>query len=106
VPTDYCIAMTTLADEEGAVALAREVVAARLAACVQMQAIRSVFTWEGKVEDAPEVLVLMKTRADRYAALQAFVAERHPYDVPEILQVPVDAGFGPYLSWIDDATTA
>ena len=104
--SEYCIAMTTLEDEEGASRLARAVVEAKLAACVQLMHIRSTFSWEGRVEDAAEVLVLMKTRADVYERLQQFIRDNHPYDVPEILQIPVTSGYGPYLSWVNDNTTA
>jgi periplasmic divalent cation tolerance protein len=104
--SEYCIAMTTLEDEESASRLARSVVEAKLAACVQLMHIRSTFSWEGRVEDAAEVLVLMKTRADVYERLQRFICEHHPYDVPEILQIPVRSGYGPYLSWVNDNTAA
>lgn len=103
---EYCIALTTMPDEAGAASLARAVVEARLAACVQIVAIRSVYAWEGSVEDASEWLLLMKTRADRYAAIEEFVAARHPYDVPEILQVPVSGGLAGYLGWVDEQTAA
>lgn len=104
--SEYCIAMTTLEDEESASRLARSVVEAKLAACVQLMHIRSTFRWEGRVEDAAEVLVLMKTRADVYERLQQFISGNHPYDVPEVLQIPVTSGYGPYLSWVNDNTTA
>ena len=104
--SEYCIAMTTLEDEASASRLARSVVEAKLAACVQLMHIRSTFSWEGRVEDAAEVLVLMKTRADVYERLQQFICDNHPYDVPEILQIPVTSGYGPYLSWVKDNTTA
>ena len=104
--SEYCIAMTTLEDEESASRLARSVVEAKLAACVQLMHIRSTFSWEGRVEDAAEVLVLMKTRADVYERLQQFISDNHPYDVPEILQIPVTSGSGPYLSWVNDNTAA
>jgi len=104
--SDYCIAMTTFEDEDSASRLARALVEARLAACVQLVHIRSTFSWEGAVEDASEVLVLMKTRTGVYERLQQFVCDNHPYDIPEILQIPVTAGYGPYLSWVNDNTTA
>jgi len=104
--SEYCIAMTTLEDEDSASRLARRLVEAKLAACVQLVQIRSTFSWEGDVEDAREVLVLVKTRTSVYDQLQQFVCDNHPYDVPEILQIPVTAGYGPYLSWVNDNTTA
>lgn len=104
--SEHCIAMTTLEDEESASRLARSVVEAKLAACVQLMHIRSTFSWQGRVEDSAEVLVLMKTRADVYERLQHFICDNHPYDVPEILQIPVTNGYGPYLSWVNENTTA
>ena len=104
--SEYCIAMTTLDDEDSASRLARTVVEAKLAACVQLVHIRSVFSWEGAVDDAREVLVLMKTRIGVYERLQQFVRDNHPYEVPEILQIPVTTGYAPYLSWVSDNTTA
>ena len=104
MPTEYCMAMTTTDGEEAAATLARLIVDARLAACVQIVNVRSVFVWNGELDDAPELLLLVKTRADLYERLEAFIREHHTYDVPEILQVPVAAGFGPYLAWMDAST--
>jgi periplasmic divalent cation tolerance protein len=98
--------MTTLEGEDAAARLAHEVVEAELAACVQIVAIRSVYRWQGSIEDAGEQLLLIKTRAELYETLEAFLRDRHPYEVPEILQVPVTAGFGPYLSWLEETTQA
>jgi periplasmic divalent cation tolerance protein len=102
--SEYCIAMTTLEDEDSASRLGRALVEAKLAACVQLVHIRSTFRWEGAIEDASEVLVLVKTRTAAYERLQQFVRDNHPYDVPEILQIPVIDGYGPYLSWVTDNT--
>lgn len=102
--SDYSIVMTTTEDEQGAAALARAVVEARLAACAQILAIRSLYVWDGAVNDAAERLLLFKTRADLYQPLEEFIRARHPYEVPEILQVPVSAGFDPYLSWVERST--
>ncbi len=101
---EYCVVMTTLDDEAGAATLARQVVEARLGACVQILGIRSFFVWEGAVNDAPEFLLLIKTRSSAYVELEAFIRRHHPYAVPEILQTPVTAGYGPYLAWIDEMT--
>jgi periplasmic divalent cation tolerance protein len=103
---EYCIAMTTLEDEDSASRLARALVEAQLVACAQLADIRSTFRWGGAVEEAKEVLLLMKTRTSVYERLQQFVRDNHPYDVPEILQIPVTTGYGPYLSWVNDNTAA
>lgn len=103
--TEHFIALTTVDSEQAAAKLAREVVEARLAACVQIVAIRSVYAWQGAVEDASEQLLVMKTRDDLYGPLERFVKERHPYEVPEIVRVPVTGGLTEYLAWIDSSTT-
>lgn len=96
--------MTTTGDRERAATLARAIVEARLAACVQILDVRSVFTWEGSVDDTAEALLLIKTRADLYEELETFIRDRHDYDVPEILQVPITRGFAPYLGWVGEVT--
>ncbi len=82
-------------------ALAESLVAAKLAACVQVSApMRSTYRWQGQVESAVEVQLQIKIRRTAYAAVEAHVRERHPYEVPEILAVPVGAGNPEYLQWI------
>ena len=104
VEAAHCMAMTTIDDEAAAAALARAIVEQRLGACVQIAGVRSVYSWEGAVEESPELLLLVKTRADRYDELEAFIRAHHSYDVPEILQVPIVQGFAPYLAWMDEGT--
>jgi len=79
---------------------------AKLSACVQLVQIRSTFSRDGAVKDAREVLVLVKTRTSVYDRLQQFVCDNHPCDVPEILQIPMTTGHGPYLSLVNDSATA
>jgi periplasmic divalent cation tolerance protein len=100
----HCMAMTTTGSPATARDLARAVVEARLAACVQIVAIDSVYRWRDGIEESAEALLLMKTRGDRYDELEAFVAERHEYDVPEVVRVPLEGGLAAYLGWIDDST--
>lgn len=98
--------ITNLPDAASAQALARHVVAERLAGCVNILApCRSVYRWQGKVEDAEEVPLLMKTRLDRYAALEAAICARHPYELPEIIAVPISHGLPDYLDWLAAETT-
>ena len=83
--------------------MGRSLVEKRLVACVNMVGpVRSVFLWKGKVEDESERLLLMKTRADRYAELETAIQELHPYDVPEVIAIPIERGSQAYLSWVDD----
>lgn len=86
--------------------LARRLVEARLAACVSLlPGIRSVYRWQGRVEQADEVLLLAKTTAARLEALQATLVEHHPYELPEVLAVAVGSGLDRYLDWVDAETT-
>lgn len=76
----------------------------RLVACVNVVGpVRSVFLWKGKVEDESELLLLMKTRADRYAELETAIQELHPYEVPEVIAIPIERGSQAYLSWVDES---
>ncbi len=99
-----CIVMTTLADEQQAKALATAVIEARLAACAQTMPISSCYRWDGKVVNDSELLILFKTTADKYPALEAKILKLHSYDTPEIIRLPVDGGFSKYLAWIETET--
>jgi periplasmic divalent cation tolerance protein len=98
--SDVCIVMTTVADAEQAKALARAVIEARLAACAQIFAISSCYRWDGKIVEDGEQMILFKTLTDRYSALEAFLIERHPYEVPEIVRLPADGVSGKYRDWL------
>jgi len=81
--------------------LARALVERRVAACANvLDPIQSFFWWEGRVQDEPEALLILKTRSDRFEALRAAVEELHPYDVPEVIAVPVDAALKTYAAWV------
>jgi len=97
---DVCIVMTSVTSAEQAKELARAVVEARLAACAQILPISSCYRWEGKVVEDGEQMMLFKTLSDKYAALEAFLVERHPYDTPEIVRLPVDGVGGKYRDWL------
>lgn len=99
------IVFTTLPSAEQAAALARTLVEEGLAACGNVvPAVRSIYRWQGKLQDDAEALLLLKTRADLVAALESRLRELHPYEVPELLAVAVDAGFRGYLDWIEGST--
>lgn len=103
---DNLLVLTNCPDAAVAEDIARAVVGARLAACVNILApCRSIYRWQGEVETAAEVPLLIKTSAARYAELQAAICERHPYDVPEIIALPMEHGLPSYLSWIASETT-
>lgn len=96
---------TNLPDDASASTLASVLVASRLAACVNVLApCRSVYRWQGSVENAQEVPLLIKTTAARYAALEAAIRAHHPYELPEIIAVPVAHGLPEYLAWVTAET--
>ena len=97
----YC----TCPDEQVGQDLAQALVGEKLAACVSLvSGIRSVYRWQDKVEQDMECLLMIKSRQSRFAALRARILEGHPYELPEILAVPVTHGHPPYLNWIAEAT--
>ena len=92
---------STCADAAAAARIARTLVEERLAACVSLQpSARSVYRWEGEVREESERLLMIKTSADRLAALTERLAAIHPYELPEIVAVPVTAGLTGYLDWV------
>lgn len=92
-------------DRDVADAIARVLVAERLAACVQvLPGLRSVYRWQGKVEQADEVLLLIKTTQARLEALTQRVAELHPYELPELVAMECRGGLRGYLDWVESET--
>ena len=103
--TDAIVVFMTAANGEEATRLADMLVAAHLAACVQiLPEIESVYRWEGKIERASEILMLVKTTKERFVDLEREVRALHSYDTPEIMAIPVVAGSAPYLEWLTQAT--
>ena len=97
--------LTNLPDSESAFNLARDLVQLRLAACVNvLSPATSFYRWEGRLEQATEFPVLVKSTPDRYDALERAIVERHPYGIPEIVSWPVERGLPAYLRWIEDET--
>jgi periplasmic divalent cation tolerance protein len=97
----FAIVMVTAPDLKTARKIARAVLAARLAACVNLlPGIESHYWWEGKLETGKEVLMLLKTRTARLAALEKFVLANHPYDTPEFVVLDSNQGNKRYLRWI------
>lgn len=103
---DHVQVMTTVDSAEQAAALARGIVERRLAACAQIVGpIRSHYRWQGKVEEAEEWQLLIKTTAGRYSDVAAYLAANHGYDTPEIIAVPIVAGSAEYLGWVNAETS-
>ena len=104
--TDAVIVFSTIANEDEAVTLIRELLERRLIACGTIQAgSRSLYRWEGKVADEVEAVLLLKTRSGCIEGLRRAFAELHPYKVPELLAVPVTGGLERYLGWINSETS-
>lgn len=99
--SDTLIVMTTLPDQASARALANTLIERRLAACINiLSPCRSMYRWQGSIEDSEEVPMLIKTTRARDAALQAAIRDAHPYELPEIVAVPVESGLAAYLDWV------
>ncbi|UNS96910.1 divalent-cation tolerance protein CutA [Streptomyces tubbatahanensis] len=97
--------LTTVGSQEEARVLAAGAVERRVAACAQISgAVTSVYRWEGAVQTDPEWQVLFKTAAGSYDALESYLNEAHPYDVPEIIATPVVRGGAAYLEWVRQET--
>jgi periplasmic divalent cation tolerance protein len=100
------VVLCNCSSAEEAQRIARLLVEKRLAACVNIiPAIRSIYRWQGAVEEATEHMMVIKTRAERYEALQEEIRELHSYSVPEIIALPIEHGSASYLDWIDQETT-
>ena len=103
---DVLLVLTNCPDEETADRIATSLVENRLAACVNALApVESTYRWQGAVEQAIEVPLLIKCTRDRYPALEEAIRQLHPYTVPEIVAIPVVAGLAPYLRWVAEETT-
>lgn len=99
--------LTTLPDPDTARQLARQLVEARLAACVNVLApCTSVYRWQAQVQEDAETPLLIKTSADRYAAVETFLVQHHPYELPEIIALPIVQGLAGYLDWVRAETSA
>lgn len=98
---EVLLVMSTLPDRDSAQALARMLIESRLAACVNVLApCVSVYRWQGAVEEASEIPLVIKTTARRYAELESALRAHHPYELPEIVAVPLARGLPGYLEWI------
>ncbi len=103
--SDIVFVLTTCPDEESARRLADLLLDRRLAACVsQLPAMVSHYEWEGRREHSSEVQLIVKTRADLYGGVEACLLDAHPYELPEIVALPIERGLPAYLEWIAAAT--
>ena len=105
--SEHLVVFVTAPQGAGEAQIAQTLVRERLAACVSLVPnIRSIYVWQNELHDDQEVLLVIKTTADRYVALEARVKELHPYQVPEIIALPILKGQADYLSWVTAGTKA
>ena len=103
--TDAIVVLCTCPDQTSADLLCEQLLNQRLAACInQLPSVTSVYRWQGKVERATEIQLIIKSRQSRFAELQACIQANHPYEVPELLALPVSAGLPAYLDWLNGET--
>lgn len=102
---DEIAVLTNVPDAATAEKIAHSLVKRRLAACVNiLPVVNSVYRWEGRIEQAAETTLLIKSTQGRYAELETAIVELHPYDVPEIIALPIVAGLPAYLQWLSSQT--
>ena len=98
---DALLACSTFPEIDTARRIAQQLVTEKLVACANLiPAVESIYHWQGKLENAQEILVFFKTTATRYAAFQERLKSLHPYDVPEIICLRIEDGFPEYLRWV------
>jgi periplasmic divalent cation tolerance protein len=104
---DVLVVLCTCPGDSVAGEIATGLLTEKVAACVsRVPGLKSWYRWEGQLRHDDEVLLLIKTTADRYAELEAAIRKLHPYEVPEIIALPVAAGAEAYLRWVADSTRA
>ena len=100
---EYCLVLSTCPDQGSAESIAMMLVENKLAACVNIfPGLTSVYEWQGKIEKSQEHLLIAKTKSTTFQAVESAILERHPYELPEIISIPINNGLADYLSWIDD----
>jgi periplasmic divalent cation tolerance protein len=103
--TGAIVVYVTAPQEDEAAAIAKALVGEGLAACVNIvRGIRSLYRWQGKIEDDTEVLMIIKTQASLFERLSSRVRELHSYSVPEVIALPIVSGSDDYLAWVRDVT--
>ncbi|WP_054856629.1 divalent-cation tolerance protein CutA [Vulcanisaeta sp. JCM 16159] len=103
VEDSYVIILVTVPSRDVGAEIARSLINNKLAACVNIiDGLRSIYYWEGRVEEDNEALLIIKSRRDKLNELIRSIRERHPYKVPEIIALPIIGGLDEYLRWIDE----
>jgi periplasmic divalent cation tolerance protein len=97
----FVIVLTTVETEQQAEELSQKILEKRFAACVQIQQIKSLYWWNNKIAHSDEYLLSIKTRAGLFHDLSEFIKKNHPYEIPEIVQIPITDGSEQYLKWLE-----
>ncbi|MEW8028309.1 MAG: divalent-cation tolerance protein CutA [Candidatus Thiodiazotropha sp.] len=105
MPTPLLLILCTAPDRETALKLSRSLLEQGLAACVNITSpVTSVYHWQGRLEQSDEILLLIKTTKQQYQNVEAMLRAQHPYELPEIIAVPVEQGLDDYLDWVERCT--
>ncbi len=100
----YIIILITAKDKSEADKIAKILIKNKLAACVNiLTGIKSLFWWQGKIDQAKETLLIVKSKKEKFNRIVKLVKSVHSYEVPEIIAIPIVSGFKPYLNWIDES---
>ena len=102
--SNFSLVISTCADKDAAKRIARRLLDGRLAACVQILPMESVYRWQGELCEGSETILFIKTKTMLFESITAAIREIHSYEVPEIIQIPITDGLPAYLQWVDDAT--
>ena len=103
---EFLLVQTSCPDNDSAIALAQRIIKGKMAACVNvLPSVTSIYEWKDEIKQDSEILLLIKTTKSRYTDLQTLICESHPYELPEVIAVPISDGLPEFLSWIDDTTT-
>jgi len=98
----YILILTTVPDRESAKIIAKLLVETKLAACVQLFPIESIYTWKNEICNENEIVLFIKSKPALFDKIKSAIKENHSYEVPEIIQIPITDGLPDYLKWIDD----
>jgi periplasmic divalent cation tolerance protein len=102
--SDYRVCLVTCVDVKEAKTMAKSLIKKRLAACVNLVPhVRSIYRWQGKIEESSEVLLLIKSKKSQFEALTEEVQSRHSYECPEIVSLPIQEGSKRYLDWVESS---
>lgn len=100
----FQVILCTHPDKAGAVELAQQLLTKHLAACINIvNHVQSIYQWQGKIKNTEEQLLIIKTHQSCYHALEALIQDQHPYEVPEIIALPIQEGLGAYLTWLGES---